>query len=102
MVVLRREFLLSIVVTLLLLTYLGLFPVHTPNVDASAESYTDWPMLGHDPAHAGFSTSNAPNTNETIWKVELSGYFGRELSSPVVSNGRVFMGSYGGVTRLAS
>lgn len=47
----------------------------------------DWPMLQHDMVRSGFSSSNAPNTNATLWT------FGTEsaYSSPVVVNGHLFI-----------
>src|SRR4030042_2751998 len=35
-------------------------PVATVAID-------DWPMFGHDPAHTGYSTSTAPQTNQTLF-----------------------------------
>ncbi|UCG69563.1 MAG: PQQ-binding-like beta-propeller repeat protein [Thermoplasmata archaeon] len=48
-----------------------------------------WPMFLNDPQHTGSSTSNAPNTNDTLWTRPLIG--GDGWSSPVVANGRVFV-----------
>ena len=49
----------------------------------------DWPMFRHDPERTGYSTSNAPNTNDLLWFNEAGG--GR--NSPSVVNNRVFVGS---------
>lgn len=49
----------------------------------------DWPMLQHDLTRSGFSSSNAPYTNSTLWNYTT--YFA--YSSPVVAKGKVFTGS---------
>ncbi|MEA1945292.1 MAG: CARDB domain-containing protein, partial [Euryarchaeota archaeon] len=55
---------------------------------------TDWTQFHHDIVHTGFSPSDAPDTNETLWiSDELSAIGG---TSTVVADGRVF--AYGGPT----
>jgi len=49
-----------------------------------------WPMFRHDLLHTGYSTSTAPNTNDTSW-IYAAGTEG--FSSPAVVGGRVFVGS---------
>jgi outer membrane protein assembly factor BamB len=57
----------------------------------TAQSIVDWwSMLHHDPTHTGYSTSTAPNTNQTRW-IYTTG--GSVESSPAVANGTVFVGS---------
>jgi hypothetical protein len=57
-----------------------------------AQSTTDWwPMFHHDPTHAGYSTSTAPNTNQTQWKYRTGSYI--SYSSPAVVDGKVYVGS---------
>jgi outer membrane protein assembly factor BamB len=49
-----------------------------------------WPMFRHDLNHTGYSTSTAPNTNNTIWNYTT----GSEVNScPAVVDGRVYVGS---------
>jgi WD40 repeat protein len=49
-----------------------------------------WPMFRHDLNHTGYSTSTAPNTNNTIWNYTTGG----EVNScPAVVDGRVYVGS---------
>ena len=50
-----------------------------------------WPMFHHDLAHAGYSTSPAPNTNQTLWTYPVGNWV---RPSPVVANGIVYVGSY--------
>ena len=56
------------------------------------QSSTDWwPMLWHDPSHNGYSTSTAPNTNNVLWHSYI-GDSDSSVSSPVVVDGRVYVG----------
>lgn len=49
----------------------------------------DWPMYRHDPEHSAFSTTPAPETNDTLWMQAI----GNNLrSSPAVSGGMVYIG----------
>jgi outer membrane protein assembly factor BamB len=50
----------------------------------------DWSMFHHDLSHTGYSTSTAPNTNQTLWKYETAG---QVLSSPAVVDGVLYVGS---------
>lgn len=59
----------------------------TNNVSASSD---DWPTFQHDSAHSGYSTSQAPLTNQTLWNFTTGGAV---KSSPVVANGLVYFGS---------
>ena len=49
-----------------------------------------WPMFHHDLSHTGYSTSPAPNTNNTIWTYTTGSIV---LSSPAVADGKVYIGS---------
>ncbi len=53
----------------------------------------DWPTLQHDLTHSGFSTSNAPLLQSNIVDYTTNNAY----SSPVVVNGRVFIGSITGL-----
>jgi outer membrane protein assembly factor BamB/chitodextrinase len=50
-----------------------------------------WPMFRHDLRHTGYSTSIAPNTNNTLWSYATGGDVS---SSPTVVDGRVYVGSW--------
>jgi hypothetical protein len=61
------------------------------DVDAGTESIDWWPMFRHDLGHTGYSTSSAPNTNNTAW-IYTTG--GNAFSSPAVVDDKVYVGSY--------
>jgi len=50
----------------------------------------EWPMFHHDLQHTGYSTSNAPNTNNILWTFTTGGGIS---SSPTVVDGKVYIGS---------
>jgi hypothetical protein len=62
------------------------------NTPSTSTSSTDsWPMFRHDLNHTGYSTSNAPSTNHTLWTYPI----GDEVhSSPTVADGKVYVGSH--------
>jgi len=47
-----------------------------------------WPMFRHDPWHSGYSTSNAPKTNQILWIQNLESF----AESPSVADGILFIG----------
>jgi outer membrane protein assembly factor BamB len=49
-----------------------------------------WPMFRHDSLHRGHSTSTSPTANSTRWNCSTSGSI---VSSPAVTDGKVFFGS---------
>jgi outer membrane protein assembly factor BamB len=49
-----------------------------------------WPMFHHDLTHSGYSTSRAPNTNQTLWTYTTSNDV---YSCPAVTGGMVYVGS---------
>jgi outer membrane protein assembly factor BamB len=49
-----------------------------------------WCMFGHDPTHAGYSTSKAPETGTQIWNYTTDDAVD---SSPAVAGGIVYVGS---------
>jgi hypothetical protein len=62
--------------------------------DFEMQSDVDWwPMFHHDLRHTGYSTSEAPDTNSTIWNYATGGYI---ESSPAVVDDRVYIGSADG------
>jgi len=88
----------GIALTMLLLAVVSPIDVSVGVVDFDggsggfvAQSGVDWwPMFRHDLNHTGYSTSTAPNTNNTIWKYTTYS----DHSSPAVSGGKVYVGSY--------
>ena len=85
----RLKAITGIVLTVFLLGMLTL----TFNVQPVAASVEIdwWPMFSHDLNHTGYSTSTAPNTNNTIWNYTTGGAV---WSSPAVVDGRVYVGSW--------
>ena len=74
---------------LLILCFSVFLPI---NVQGEAQSSTDWwPNFHHDLQHTGATTSVAPRTNQTKWFYTTTG---KVDSSPAVSNGVVYFGSY--------
>lgn len=59
--------------------------------EQSTELSTDWwPMFHHDLTHSGFSTSVGPSTNDVAWTYQTDMLI---LASPVVADGKVYIGS---------
>jgi len=50
-----------------------------------------WPMFRHDVTHNGFSTTTAPEDNQVLWSYQTNYVIS---SSPAVSHGRVYIGSW--------
>src|SRR5665648_404047 len=63
--------------------------VLAPTVE-SALSYGSWPMFHGNFAHTGYSNTQAPQTNQTLWKFNTGG----QVGSPTVVDGVVYVGSY--------
>jgi len=64
---------------------------HTQSRQLNNSSRNDWwPMFRHDLTHSGFSTSTAPEDNQVLWSYQTNYLIS---SSPVVSHGRVYIGS---------
>lgn len=62
------------------------------NIEQSEKSTTDWwPMFHHDLTHSGYSTSDAPDTNNVLWRFYLGTY--GTSSSPTITDGKVYIGS---------
>jgi outer membrane protein assembly factor BamB len=62
-------------------------------IGGEGQSLDWWSMFRHDSSHSGYSTSIAPQTNTTVWNFTTGGYV---ESSPTVSNGKVYIGSWDG------
>ena len=50
-----------------------------------------WPMFHHDATHSGVSSTTAPDTAEVLWSYQTGFIIS---SSPAVSHGRVYIGSW--------
>jgi outer membrane protein assembly factor BamB len=50
-----------------------------------------WSMFRHDETHSGFSTTSAPEDNQVLWSYQTNYVIS---SSPAVSHGRVYIGSW--------
>ena len=50
-----------------------------------------WPMFHNSLTHDGFSPANGPVTNQTLWTYKTGG---RVWSSPAVTDGVLFVGSF--------
>jgi len=87
----------KILLTMLLATLISPFGIQSierggesDGFEAQSTSVDWWPMFRHDLSHTGYSTSWAPNTNQTLWSYTTSGAVG---SSPAVADGKVYVGS---------
>ncbi|MGA3192149.1 MAG: PQQ-binding-like beta-propeller repeat protein [Candidatus Bathyarchaeia archaeon] len=62
--------------------------------DGIAYVTDEWPMFHHDLTHTAYSTSTAPNTNQTLWSAHALTTTGNYVtSSPAVAGGIVYVGS---------
>lgn len=62
------------------------------NPSTSSPSGNDWwPMFRHDIIHSGYSTITAPEENQVLWSYQMNDI---TSSSPAVSHGRVYVGSW--------
>jgi outer membrane protein assembly factor BamB len=52
----------------------------------------DWPMFHHDLQHSGYSTSTAPNTNQTLWSSPSGGI----VFSPAIADGKLYLSIWEG------
>jgi hypothetical protein len=75
----------------LAMLFIGMLPLAFKVQPVAAAGPVDWwPMFHHDLNHTGYSTSKAPNTNNTIWSYTTDGPV---ESSPAVADGKVYVGS---------
>jgi outer membrane protein assembly factor BamB len=59
---------------------------------STSSSTTDWwPMFHHDPQHSGYSTSDAPETNNTKWSYQTGDSI---VVSSAIFDGKIYFGSY--------
>jgi outer membrane protein assembly factor BamB len=97
----KRKAVLSLVSVVLFLvsvfpmsTFAGKAHSHLRSESSAAQSTVDptdwWPMFHHDLSHAGYSTSTAPRTNQTLWTYATGGAV---ETSPAVVDDMVYIGS---------
>jgi outer membrane protein assembly factor BamB len=76
---------------ILLFVATGIIPSTAQNIKKSSmptSSIDWWPMICHDPAHSGYSTSTIPDKVMMLWKNSTVGFI---ESSPSIVNGRFFI-----------
>ena len=64
--------------------------VGTATTTVTVDCLSDWRMFGHDLTRTGSTRDEAPESNFTLWKYSTDEPF---ISSPVVRNGFVYVGS---------
>ena len=72
----------------------GLLAVMLVMVQSKLALAQDWPMFHHDLAHTGYTASNAPDTNNILWKFQTGAFV---WSSPAVVGSKVYVGSNNGI-----
>ena len=58
--------------------------------EVNAQQTGSWPMFHGNPQHTGYTLTNGPSTNQTLWTYNTKGWV---LSSPAVANGIVYFAS---------
>jgi outer membrane protein assembly factor BamB len=66
------------------------------NMCISKNTEHSWPMFRYDLCRNGYSPSSAPNTKNIIWSYEIPGRDEPDDASPVIDNGKVYIGSHDG------
>jgi PKD repeat protein len=79
---------ISVVIVAVLLSLAALASVL--DIEPAFAATDWWPMFHHDLGHTGYSTSAAPDTNDTLWEYATGG---NVYSSPAIVNGKVYVGS---------
>lgn len=64
----------------------------------SPSAQQNWPMFQHDSNHTGYYGGLAPSRNLTLWKSPVPCNI--HQPSPVVADGRVFLGTFGGINKI--
>lgn len=82
-----KKFYASIILGILLLS-----AILSVSFTVNAQSDESWPMFHHDLAHTGYSNTNGPSTNQTLWTFPIINN-GWVLTSPAVVNGVVYFTS---------
>jgi len=66
-------------------------PIHNGSLSPASVTTDWWPMLSHDTARTGYSTSSAPDHDIPLWVSTLP--HDTTDSSPVVTDGKLFIGT---------
>jgi len=73
----------------------------TQNMCTSVNTEHSWPMFRYDLSRNSYSPSSAPNTKNVIWSYEIPGKNELDDASPVIDDGKVYIGSHdANLTRL--
>lgn len=78
------------VICLVLVTLFLASAILASPASAEKQNVSAWPMFHSDLAHSGYSNSQAPQTNQTLWKFNTGG----QVDSATVVGGIVYVGSY--------
>jgi outer membrane protein assembly factor BamB len=81
----------ALLATILILTIALNLIAGSSSLAYAVTSTDDWPTFHHDISHSGYSTTPSPTSNQTLWTYTTDSYI--EWSSPVVSNGLIYIGS---------
>jgi outer membrane protein assembly factor BamB len=73
---------------------MSMFLLTSLTVSAVSGVGNDWPMFRYDTYNSGFSPATAPDTNNVLW-IYNSQLIWNFVSSPVVSNGKVYFNGEG-------
>ena len=81
-------FLITLLVGLLSAGFGGNFTTASGSASSETNNNDSWFMFHGDLAHSGYTASNGPFTNQTLWIYQT----GPILSSPSVASGIVYVG----------
>lgn len=98
----KNKKLVGILIGMLLIA--SLFPVtaignndNSNRNNTASFAFDEWPMLYHDSQRTGFSTSDAPETNNTKWGSDIERY---PQSSPIVADGKIYVNVFNFITGI--
>jgi len=66
------------------------FESHSINQVENDNKVDWWPMFHHDLQNTGYSNSTAPNTNNTLWDINLPKNDSGTTNNPIVHNGKLY------------
>ncbi len=96
----KKTVILGIIILFLTLTFAPTMSSYSiksnvyQNTKSESKNVDWWPMFRHDTYHTGYSTSDAPDTNNIKWNFTVEGKI--EFSSPAIFDGRVYIASVQG------
>ena len=93
---LSKTLVIGIIILFIGMSIIPSVAVDTVNIEHSSGKNSGddadwWPMFRHDLNHSGYSTSDAPDTNNTLWNYSPGSYI-YLTSSPAVADGKVYIG----------